>query len=297
MFTVLAAAAPVGDSAAQAAPAASDGIGSTLESLLQQLPEWGMKILGVIAVFIIGRWIASRIGKALQRTLERRKFDLTLARFFGVLVRTLILVIVILACLSIFGIETTSVAAVIGAAAFAVGLALQGSLGNFAAGVMLVIFRPFKVGDYVQISSQEGTVDTVGLFTTTLDTLDNRRIIVPNSQIYTASIENLTHHERRRADVPVGVDYGADIDATRKILEGVIPNVAARIVDAPHQVYLCDLGGSSVDWQVRVWCKPSDYFACREQTVAATKKALDAAGISIPFPQLDVHLDGGLEKG
>ncbi|PKN55084.1 MAG: mechanosensitive ion channel protein [Deltaproteobacteria bacterium HGW-Deltaproteobacteria-14] len=269
----------------------SGGLGSTVESLLQQLPEWGMKIIGILALFIVGRWLAGKLGRAVQRTLEKRDFDATLSRFFGTMVRTLVLVVVVLACLSIFGIETTSVAAVIGAAAFAVGLALQGSLANFAAGVMLVVFRPYKVGDFVQVSGQLGTVETLGLFTTTLDTPDNRRIIIPNAQIFSGTIENLTHNDRRRADVPVGVDYTADLDVTRKVLEGAIPNVASRIVDAPHQVFLANLGGSSVDWQVRVWCKSADFGTCRQQTVAATKKALDAAGISIPFPQLDVHLD------
>jgi len=297
MLSIIAQNTPTVEAAASAADAGSGGgIEATLQSLLAQLPDWGMKILGVLAVFIIGKWIAGRLAKTLQKQLDKRKFDKTLSRFFATLVRTLVLVIVVLACLSIFGIETTSVAAVIGAAAFAVGLALQGSLSNFSAGVMLIIFRPFKVGDLVEVAGELGVVDVLGMFTTTLDTPDNRRIIVPNSAIFSGNIENLTHNPRRRVDVPVGVDYAADLDVTRKVLEGAIPNVACRLPDAPHAPFLAGLGGSSVDWQLRVWCDPKDYWTCWEQTTAAAKKALDAAGISIPFPQMDVHLDGGLDK-
>jgi len=291
---VLSAAAPAVEAAAEAAAVPADagsGLQSTLESVLTQLPQWGLKIVGVIAVFVVGRWLATRLAKTLQSSLEKRRFDATLARFFGTMIRMLVMVVVVLACLSLFGIETTSVAAVLGAAAFAVGMALQGSLGNFAAGVMLIIFRPFKVGDVIRAAGEVGKVDVLGLFTTTLDTPDNRRIVVPNTAIFGGNIENLSHHELRRADVPVGVDYSADTKTTRKVLEGAIANVAARVPEAPHQVYLVDLGASSVDWQVRVWCRAADWFTCREQTVAAVKEALDGAGISIPFPQLDVHLD------
>ncbi|TNF23580.1 MAG: mechanosensitive ion channel [Deltaproteobacteria bacterium] len=298
MFSIIAAAAPAAESAATAAPAAESGGGiqATIESLLTQLPEWGMKILGVLVLFIIGKWIAGRFAKMLQKQLDKRSFDKTLSRFFATMVRTLILVVVVLAMLSIFGIETTSVAAVLGAAAFAVGLALQGSLANFAAGVMLIVFRPFKVGDLVSAGGEVGVVDVLGLFTTTLDTPDNRRIIVPNSAIFGGNIVNMTHHPRRRVDISVGVDYAADLDQTRKVLEGVIANVPSRVPDAPHQIFLSALGGSSVDWEVRIWTKPADYWTCWQETTAATKKALDAAGISIPFPQMDVHLDGKLDK-
>lgn len=272
----------------------TSGISSAAESILVQLPSWGMKILGVLALFIVGRWVASRLGSALERSLERRELDMTLSRFFATLVRTLILVVVVLGCLSIFGIETTSVAAVLGAAALAVGLALQGSLANFAAGIMLIVFRPIRVGDLVRAGGELGKVDRLGLFTTTLDTPDNRRITVPNSAVFGNNIVNLSHHGTRRVDVAVGCAYGADLDATRRVLEGAIAEVALKVDGAAHQVFLKGLGASSVDWEVRVWCQVPDYWACHEQVVRAVKRALDAARIGIPFPQLDVHLDGAL---
>ncbi|PIE20316.1 MAG: mechanosensitive ion channel protein [Proteobacteria bacterium] len=276
--------------AAEEAAAAS----TTIDSLLQQLPEWGMKIVGVLAVFIIGKWIAGKLGRWVTATLAKRDFDATLGKFFGDLTRIFLLIVVVMAALSIFGIETTSITAVLAAAGFAVGMALQGSLGNFASGVMLIIFRPFKIGDVIKAAGEVGKVDNIGMFVTSLDTPDNRRIFVGNSAIWSGNIENLTHHDLRRADVPVGCDYSATIPETRKVLESAIALVDSRVKDAPHQVYLVDLGGSSVDWQVRVWCKAEDWFTCREQTVMATKKVLDAAGIGIPFPQMDVHVDGKL---
>lgn len=269
---------------------------STLEAILTQLPDYAIKVVGVIVLFIVGRWLAGFLATRLRRRLEKREFDTTLSRFFATMVRMLVLVVVVLACLSIFGIETTSVAAVLGAAAFAVGMAMQGSLGNFAAGVMLVVFRPYKVGDLIKVSGELGTVFEIGLFTTILDTFDNRRLVIPNGTIFSGTIENMTAHDLRRVDVDVGCEYSADLDATRKVLEGCIANVPGRTEGQAHHVYLVGLGASSVDWQVRVWTKAHDYLAVREQVVRAAKQALDAAKIGIPFPQMDVHLDGGLDK-
>lgn len=270
------------------------GISNAMESVLVQLPGWGMKLLGVLALFVVGRWLASRIGNALERNLERRELDKTLTRFFATILRSLMMVIVVLGCLSIFGVETTSVAAVLGAAALAVGLALQGSLANFAAGVMLVIFRPFRVGDVIRAAGETGKVDRLGLFTTTLDTPDNRRLTIPNSAIFGGNIENLSHHSTRRVAVPVGCSYAADLDLTRQVLEAAIREVPTRLPDAEHQVFLSGLGASSVDWEVRIWCKAPDFWTCRQETIVAVKTALDRAQIAIPFPQMDVHVDGGL---
>ncbi len=265
-----------------------------LGSLYEQLPGWGMKLLGVVAVLVVGRWVAGRLGAWTTRTLERRKLEPTLARFFGTLLRSFVLVVAILGALGMVGIETASVAAVLAAAGFAVGMALQGSLANFAAGVLLVVFRPFRAGDVVEIAGQVGKVERIDLFVTVLDTPDNRRIYLGNGAIFGATIVNYTHHELRRVDVPVGVDYGASVQATREALQRAIERVESRADGAEHQVFLSGLGASSVDWQVRVWCRAEDYFGCLEQTVQATKEALDEAGIGIPFPQLDVHLDGQL---
>jgi small conductance mechanosensitive channel len=193
-----------------------------------------------------------------------------------------------------FGIQTTSFAAVIGAAAFAIGLAFQGTLSNIASGVMLLIFRPFKVSDVINAAGVTGRVIEIGLFTTCFDTLDNRRIFVPNALIFGGTIENVTYHEKRRVDVSVGTDYGADLDEVRAVLERSIASVEGAVDDPEPQIYLLELGGSSIDWSVRVWCMTDDYWPVREATTRAVKIGLDAAGIGIPFPQMDVHVDGSL---
>ena len=267
-----------------------------MNSLLEKAPTWGLKLLGVVVVWIVGRWLAGKLGRLTQGLLDRRKMDPTISRFLGTMVRSLVLIVVVLAILGMVGIETASVAAILAAAGFAVGMALQGNLANFAAGVLLVLFRPFRVGDVVEVAGQTGKVDAIDLLVTTLDTPDNRRVIIGNSAVLGGIIVNYTHNPLRRADVPVGTDYGADLKATREALERAIERVAVKADGEPHQVFLAGLGGSSIDWQVRVWCKPEDYFTCIEQTVQAVKESLDEAGIGIPFPQMDVHLDGRLEK-
>jgi len=170
-------------------------------------------------------------------------------------------------------------------------MALSGTLGHFASGVMLLIFRPFKVGDVINAAGVIGKVYEIELFTTALDTPDNRRIIVPNGSIYGATIENISHHPTRRVDVAVGVDYSADIDKTREVLDAAARSVEGILSDPPHAIVLGDLGDSAVNWTVRVWCNSADYWGIKEQLTRAVKQHLDQAGIGIPFPQMDVHLD------
>jgi small conductance mechanosensitive channel len=193
--------------------------------------------------------------------------------------------------LGIFGVETTSFAAVLAGAGLAIGMAFSGTLGSFAAGVMLLAFRPFKVGDVVTVAGVTGKVDQVGIFSTTLDTPDNRRFIIPNASITGSTIENISHHPVRRADVSVGTDYSADVDQTRAVLERVANELPGRLQDKDPQVVLVELGASSVDWQVRIWVDAADFWAVKEAATRAVKVALDEAGIGIPFPQMDVHLD------
>jgi len=263
----------------------------TLKELTPTLIDYGVRVIGVLfalwIAFKIARWAEKRVVAG----LEKRKFDQALSLFFGSLVRWLFVVAATLACLGIFGIETTSFAAILGAASLAVGLAFQGTLSNFSAGVMLLTFRPFKIGDLVQLSGQLGTVAEIGLFTTALDTLDHRRIIIPNGAVISTTIENLTHNDKRRVDIKVGVSYSEDLDKVREVLEAVAKGVPGRHAEAGHQVILLELGGSSVDWQVRVWCETDAYWDVWDATVNAVKQGLDKAGISIPFPQMDVHLD------
>ena len=183
--------------------------------------------------------------------------------------------------------------ALLGAGGLAVGLAFQGTLSNFAAGVLLLIFRPFKVGDVVRIGGEAGKVYEIDLMVTKMDTTDNRRLIIPNSQIIGATIENSTHHPLRRVEVAVGTAYGADLERVRGVLEAALAGVKARVADPSPEVILKAFGASSIDWELRVWAGSSiaGQTAARQEVILATKRALDAAGLGIPFPQMDVHLD------
>lgn len=251
----------------------------------------GLKALGVLVV-LFAAWVVSIwVQRLVARGLERAKFDATLTKFFARIAKITILVLAILACLNYFNFQTTSFAAILAAAGFAIGLAFQGSLSNFSSGIMLLVFRPYKVGDVVNVAGQLGKVDEIELFTTTMDTFDNRRIIIPNGEIFGATIENITFHPKRRVDVPVGTAYGANLDRVREVLEKAAESVPGRLEDEPTQVVLLELGGSSIDWQVRVWAPTADYFPVKEATIRAVKMALDEAGISIPFPQMDIHYD------
>jgi small conductance mechanosensitive channel len=203
-------------------------------------------------------------------------------------VRWAALVLGVVAALSIFGIAPTSLAAVVGATGLAIGLALQGSLSNLAAGIMLLLLRPYKVGDVVNLAGQLGKVDEIELFNTKLDTLDNRRIFIPNGQIFGSVIENLTHHQQRRIDINVGVEYAADIDATRQALLRATASIPGVLADPAPDAVVTGLGASSVDWQLRVWCKTADFGVVRQSTIRAAKLALEEAGISIPFPQMEL---------
>ncbi|WP_432797986.1 mechanosensitive ion channel family protein [Poriferisphaera sp. WC338] len=249
------------------------------------------QVVLVLLLLFVGYLVAAWAGRAVSGSMRKAKLDETLTRFFGKMTRWAILILVVLAILGKFGISTASFAAVIAAAGLAVGLAFQGTLSNFAAGVMLLVFRPFKVGDVVSVGGTTGKVFEIELFTTTLDTPDNRRFIVPNSSVFGATIENITYHDTRRVDVAVGTDYSADLSKVREVLKTVAEGVEGRLESEDVIIYLVELGGSSIDWSVRVWAKTDDYWAVREALTRDVKNALDAAGIGIPFPQLDVHMD------
>lgn len=265
------------------------------DKILQQLAgfatTWGVRVVGVIIGLFVAFWIAGWVRNRIQRTLEAGKFDPTLSRFFANMARYGILTGAILGLLGVFGIQTASFAAVIAAAGLAVGLAFQGTLANFAAGMMLLVFRPFKVGDLITVSGQTGFVEAIDLFTIEMKTPDNKKIIVANKNVFGANIENYTHHPTRRVDVPVGVEYGADIDKTIEVLDKAAQSVEGVLADPPHQIFLKALGASSVDYQVRVWCNTPDYWNVYQATIRATKMHLDEAGLGIPFPQMDVHFD------
>ncbi len=252
---------------------------------------WAVSVTKAVGLLVVV-WIAAGWARrATSRGLERARFDVTLSKFFSSSVRWAVLLMGALAAMSVFGISTTSFAGVLAGMGVGIALAFSGTLGSFSAGVMLLVFRPFKVGDFVSVAGETVTVDEVGIFTTTLNTPDNRRIILPNSNVFGSTIENMSHHPIRRADVSVGADYSASIDRTREVLEAAARDVPGRLRDKDPQVVLVELGGSSVDWQVRVWAEKANLLAVKEATIRAVKLAMDEAGIGIPFPQMDVHVD------
>lgn len=245
------------------------------------------RLVGVIVLFLIGLWLAKVFSNLVKKACGRSKVDETISQFLGRGIYWITLVVVVLACLSIFGIETTSVAAIIGAAGLAVGLAFQGTLSNFAAGLMIILFRPFKIGDFITVDGNSGTVKTIDFFQTDLVTPDNRRIIVPNSKIYGSTIENVSAFDKRRVDVSVSVSPAASIDETRKRLEEAL-KIDGILDGEPHCVVLSDLTHSSVDWSVRVWCKTDDYWTIRERLVNSVKHKIDDAKIDAPVQRVQV---------
>jgi small conductance mechanosensitive channel len=257
------------------------------------LREYLATALAVCAAVVISYTVASAIGRVVGKVVSER-VDLTLGKFLTKAVRNTLMIIVAMMVLPYFGINIAGFAAILAAAGFAIGMALQGTLGNFAAGVMLLMFRPFKVDDYIAVAGTEGTVEEIDLFTTRLNALDNRHLIIPNGEIFGSLLENYSRNQTRRVDVSVGAAYSADLDATRNALEKAVQQTQMQTA-ASHeggQVYLTGLGASSVDWQLRAWCRPEDYWDVREQLTVSAKQQLDAAGISIPFPQMDVNVVG-----
>ena len=259
-----------------------------------EVPQWVMDFVvpGIgafvmlIAAFVVAGWTKRLTFKALQKA----NVEITLTKFFANFARYVVLIVAVVAILGYFGIETASFAAVLAAAGFAIGLAFQGTLSNFSAGVMLLVFRPFKVGDVVSVNGVTGAVEEIELFTTQMNTVDNRRLIIPNGSIFGSTIENITFHDKRRVDVSVGTDYGADLKKTRQVIEDAARSVNGKLENEGVEAYLVGLGGSSIDWEARVWCKPEDYFVIKDALTEAVKVKLDEAGIGIPFPQMDVHM-------
>jgi len=255
--------------------------------------------LALLAVFI-GYLVAKYFARIISGPICKR-VDETLGRFIGRVIFYGVLLSVVASVLNIVGFKMGGVATILAAAGFAIGLAFQGTLSNFAAGVLLLVFRPFKVGDMINAAGMFGKVNEIDLFTTTLDTVDNRRIIIPNSSIAGGTIENISFHDHRRVEVLVGVAYSASLDATRDALTQAALRLDSKTIqgeDRGYQVILASMADSSVQWKVRVWAASTDFFAVNEQLTQAIKENLDAAGITIPFPQMDVHLhrvDGASE--
>jgi len=252
---------------------------------------WAIKILGALAVYIIGKWIAKILTNLFRKMLERSNTDVTLVKFLGDLVYFGLIVLVIIAALGTLGVNTTSFAAIIGAAGLAVGLALQGNIANFGAGVVLLFLRPFKVGDFVEAGGAVGVVDTIGIFNTTFKTGDNRVIIVPNSNIIGGNITNYSREAIRRIDLVIGVGYEDDLKLVKSTLEEILNNHPKVLKDPAPAVALAELADSSVNFNVRPWVKSEDYWGVRSELLETIKTTFDEKGINIPYPQMDVHVD------
>lgn len=264
---------------------------NAMEEVTRIVTTYGLDILAAIVILVIG-WTAANWGARLtQRTLKKTpKIDEMLAGFISGLVKYSIIVFTVLAVLAQFGIQTTSLIAVLATAGLAVGLALQGTLSNVAAGVMLLIFRPFKVGDFVEAGGVAGVVDSVTLFVTEMHTGDNIHIIVPNSQLWNTAIRNYSHHATRRVDLSIGIAYEDSIDRAMEIINEQI-NADSRInKDPAPMVVVGELADSSVNLIVRVWCAGGDYWPVKFDLTKAVKEALDRGGITIPYPQHQVHM-------
>ena len=253
--------------------------------------SWATNILLAILILFVGFWLAGKAYKAVFSIGKKyERLDDTLFRFFGSIARYVIIAFVLIAVLNRFGVQTASVVALIGAAGLAVGLALQGAMSNLAAGVMLLIFRPYKVDEFIEAAGQFGKVTEVDLFTTILQTFDNQKIIIPNSEIWGQQITNHSFHPVRGVDMTFGVAYNADIDEARKVIEGVLAAHPKVLKDPAPFVEVSTLNNSSVDFAIRPFCNGEDYFAIKYSVPEQIKKALDAANIEIPFPHRKVIL-------
>jgi len=252
---------------------------------------WAINIAMAIAIFVIGRWIAGILLNVVDKMLNKAKVDSMLISFVHSILNALLLLFIIIAALDQLGVDTTSFIALIGAAGLAVGLALQGSLQNFASGVLLIVFRPFKVGHLIEAAGVSGVVEEIGIFSTRLKTGDNREIIVPNGAIYGGTITNNSARDTRRIDMVFGIGYDDDIKKAKEIMQSILAADERVFSDPAPLIAVAELADSSVNFNVRPWVKTSDYWAVLYDVTEKIKLAFDDAGISIPYPQMDVHLN------
>jgi len=261
-----------------------------LDAIWALLTQFGLNVVAAIVILGIGIWIARGVRRLLRKVMTYQSVDSTITSFASALVYYGILAFALLAALNRLGIQTASLIALLGAAGLAIGLALQGSLESFAAGVLMLVFRPFRVGDYIEGAGMEGTVESISLFTTSLVTLDNRVVIIPNSKLNSDNIINASAKSHRRVDVAVGVSYSANLDQVRQVILDELRSDRRILSDPPPQVVVVELGDSSVNLSVRPWVEPANYWGVYFDTYERVKKRLDAEGITIPFPQREVRL-------
>lgn len=261
------------------------------ENLVPDLLNFALQVIIAILIYAVGGKLIKFIVKLVKKTMERRNADVGVIQFLSAVVKYALYLMLIMVILSLFGIATTSAVAVLGSCGVAVGLALQGSLSNFAGGVLILLLKPFVVGDYIIQGSNEGTVYEISIFYTKLKTVDNKVIVIPNGNLSNSSLVNVSHMEKRRVDFTIGISYEANISTAKDALRQVAEADPARIPDEAVTVYVDNLGASSVDIGVRVWVKTEDYWDAKWRILENSKYALDAHNISIPYQQIDVHMD------
>jgi small conductance mechanosensitive channel len=266
-------------------------ISPEIHALIETGISFGLEIAAALAILVLGWWLAGRVQKLILRTLDRLpRMDTTLKPFISSVARYAIIAITLVAVLARLGIQTTSIIAVLGAAGLAIGLALQGTLQNIAAGIMLLLLRPFKVGDYIDAGGIAGTVDEIGLFTTDMTTYDGVYRSVPNASLWNTSILNYSRLPTRRMDIPVGIAYEDDVEKAMTLLLDHLKQDSRVLSEPAPQVLVTGLGESSVDLSLRCWSERTDFWTLKFELNKNAKLWLDTAGISIPFPQRDVHL-------
>lgn len=265
-----------------------------MEQIVLKIQEWialyGLKVVAAVAILVIGRWVAKGLRAFIKRLMEKSKVEETLISFVTSLAYIGMMAFIIIAAIGQLGVQTASFVAVLGAAGLAVGLALQGSLANFAAGVLMVIFKPFKVGDLIEAGGTMGVVEEIGIFNTELKTPDNKKVIVPNAKVTGDNIVNYTVNGIRRVDLVAGVSYSDNLDKVRKVLEEVLTGDERILKEPEPTIGVLEMADSSVNFVVRPWVKVEDYWDVFFATQEKIKKQFDATGIAIPFPQRDVHL-------
>ena len=255
-----------------------------IDKALDAIVIYGPKILGAILLWIIGSWLIKRVVKLVKRIMEKRDYDVSLSKFLINFLRYGLMILLVLVVLGTLGVSTTSFAAVIAAAGLAVGLALQGSLSNFAGGILLMIFKPIRVGDLIEAQGELGVVEEIQIFNSILTSPDNKTIIIPNGALSNGNIVNYTKKGKLRVDLVIGVDYGSDLQQTREVLMQAITSHPATLKEPAPTVAVSELGDSSVNFVVRPWANAADYWDVNFGCLERCKNALDAAGIEIPFP-------------
>lgn len=252
--------------------------------------EFGPKVIGALLIWIIGSWVINILLKGANRAMNKGDYDESLKKFLSNLLSWILKIILIIVVLGTVGVETTSFAAIIAAAGLAIGLALQGSLGNFAGGVLIMIFKPFKIGDYIQAQGESGTVKEIEIFTTKLTTPDNKEVIIPNGSLSNGNIVNFSTEATRRVDFTFGVGYDSDIKLTKETILSVINKHDLILKNPAPAINVSELGDSSINFFTRVWVNKADYWTVNFDIIEQTKEALDAAGIDIPYPhQVEIH--------